>query len=40
MAKAARAGTESGTTIRQKIVKWSAPSMRAASNSSPGKVEM
>jgi hypothetical protein len=31
MANAASAGTERGTISRQKIVKWSAPSMRADS---------
>ena len=31
MAKAASAGTDSGTTRRQKIVKWSAPSILADS---------
>ena len=31
MVKAASAGTDSGTTKRQKIVKWSAPSILADS---------
>ena len=40
MANAASTGTDSGSTSRQKIVKWSAPSMRAASNRSFGSCEM
>ena len=40
MANAASAGTDSGSTSRQKIVGWSAPSMRAASNRSAGSDEM
>ena len=40
MANAASTGTDSGSTSRQKIVKWSAPSMRAASNRSFGSVLM
>ena len=36
MANAASTGIDNGSTSRQKIVKWSAPSMRAASNRSFG----
>ncbi len=37
MANAANTGTDSGSTSRQKIVKWSAPSMRADSKMSRGR---
>ncbi len=40
MAKAASAGTDSGTMSRQKIVKWSAPSMRADSMIDDGSAPM
>src|SRR6476646_10901742 len=36
IASVARIGRESGIMIRQKIVKWLAPSIRAASINSPG----
>ena len=40
MAKAAMAGLASGSTIRQKMPKWLAPSMRAASKRSRGRPAM
>jgi hypothetical protein len=40
MANAARAGTDSGTTSRQKIVKWSAPSILADSMIDEGREPM
>jgi hypothetical protein len=40
IANAASTGIDSGSTSRQNIVKWSAPSMRAASKRSFGSPEM
>ncbi len=40
IARAAIAGTDSGTISRQKIVMWLAPSTRAASMMSFGSAEM
>src|SRR5690349_1595008 len=37
-ARAAKNGSEFGTTIRQNVPKWPAPSTRAASSSSRGKL--